>query len=46
MDPGAWHVAQLNVGILRAPIDSPRLAGFVEMLDPINAIADRTPGFV
>jgi hypothetical protein len=41
-----WHLAQLNVGVLRAPIDGPELAGFVELLDPINAIADRTPGFV
>jgi hypothetical protein len=41
-----WHLAQLNVGVLRAPIDAPELAGFVELLDPINELADRTPGFV
>ncbi len=46
MDPAPWHLAQLNVGVLRAPLDSPQLAGFVEALDPINALADRTPGFV
>ena len=28
------------------PIDSPALAGFVEALEPINALADASPGFV
>jgi hypothetical protein len=46
MTESRWRLAQLNVGVLRAPVDSPRLAGFVEMLDPINALAERTPGFV
>ena len=32
--------------MLRAPITSPEIAGFVEQLDPINAIADTSPGFV
>jgi hypothetical protein len=46
MAPRGWHVAQVNVATLRAPIDSPQLADFVALLDPINALADRTPGFV
>jgi hypothetical protein len=41
-----WQLAQINVARFRAPIDSPLLAGFVEMLDPINALADVAPGFV
>jgi hypothetical protein len=41
-----YHVAQVNVGLLAAPIDSPRLAGFVAMLPVINALADASPGFV
>ena len=41
-----WHLAQLNVGRLRAPIDDPMIAEFKEALDRINALADRTPGFV
>lgn len=40
------HVAQLNVSRLRAPIESAELAGFVALLDPINALADAAPGFV
>src|SRR5919202_7059852 len=41
-----WHLAQLNIGRLRAPTDDPALAEFMANLDPINALADRTPGFV
>src|SRR5690606_1494344 len=41
-----YHVAQLNIGRLRAPLDSPQLAAFVEALEPVNALADRAPGFV
>jgi hypothetical protein len=42
----AHELAQVNIGRLRAPIDSDRLKGFVELLDPINAVADQSPGFV
>jgi len=41
-----FHLAQINVGRTLAPLDSPQLAGFVERLDDINALADRSPGFV
>jgi len=41
-----WHIAQLNVGRILAPLDSPQLAGFVNQLDEINALADASPGFV
>ncbi|HEX6568001.1 MAG TPA: DUF3291 domain-containing protein [Acidimicrobiales bacterium] len=40
------HLAQVNIGRLRAPLDSPESAGFVAALDPINALADAAPGFV
>ena len=40
------HLAQLNVARLLAPLDSPELAGFVEALEPVNAVADGAPGFV
>ena len=43
--PG-WQVAQVNIARFKAPIDSPLIAGFVERLDPINALADDAPGFV
>ena len=40
------HLAQINVGRLRAPIDSPLIAPFVEALARINALAEGQPGFV
>ena len=42
----AYQLAQCNIGRLRAPLDSPTLAGFVAGLEPINQLADATPGFV
>lgn len=41
-----WHLAQVNVGRLLAPVDDPLIAEFVAGLDRINALADRAPGFV
>ena len=41
-----YHLAQVNIGRPVAPLDSPRLAGFVNQLDEVNAIADAAPGFV
>lgn len=40
------HLAQLNVGRLRRPLDALESAGFVDGLKPINALADAAPGFV
>lgn len=40
------HIAQFNVARLLAPLESPQTADFVAALDPINALADGTPGFV
>jgi hypothetical protein len=41
-----WHLAQLNIGRLRAEVDDPSIAEFMDNLDPINALAEATPGFV
>ena len=40
------HLAQLNVASMRAPLESPVMADFVANLDRVNALADRSPGFV
>jgi Domain of unknown function (DUF3291) len=40
------HLAQLNVGRAKAPLDSETMAEFMALLDPINELADRSPGFV
>ena len=42
----AWHLAQVNIARMLAPLDSPVMAGFVAKLDELNALADRSPGFV
>jgi Domain of unknown function (DUF3291) len=42
----SWHLAQVNVATLLAPITSPQLSGFVARLEEINALADGAPGFV
>ncbi|HYJ60260.1 MAG TPA: DUF3291 domain-containing protein [Actinomycetota bacterium] len=44
-DP-AWHLAQINIGRLLAPVDDPLIADFVAALEPVNALADASPGFV
>jgi hypothetical protein len=41
-----WQLAQVNVALPREPLDAPLLADFVAALDPINALADNSPGFV
>jgi hypothetical protein len=39
-------LAQLNIGRLLAATDSPIVAEFMEALDEVNALAERSPGFV
>ena len=40
------HLAQINIGRMRGPLDGPVMGGFVARLDEINALADGSPGFV
>lgn len=46
MTDDGWHLAQINVGRLAAPQGDPRVQGFFNELDRINALADASPGFV
>lgn len=46
MSDPRWQLAQLNVGRLLAPVESPAIAEFVAALEPINELADASPGFV
>jgi Domain of unknown function (DUF3291) len=43
--PG-YELAQMNVGIIKGPMDSPVMADFAANLERINALAERSPGFV
>jgi hypothetical protein len=40
------QLALLNVARMRAPLDDPQMAGFVDNLERINRLADESPGFV
>ena len=40
------NLAQLNVARLKYPFEDPRVADFADNLDRINALADRSDGFV
>ncbi len=41
-----YHLAQVNIGRVKAPPEDPLMAAFMNRLDEINALADVTPGFV
>jgi len=41
-----WHLAQMNVATARFDLDDPRIADFMNRLDEINALAEKSPGFV
>ena len=40
------HLAVFNIARLRAPMDDPLIDDFRNNLDPINALAESSPGFV
>src|SRR3954451_14263873 len=41
-----YHLAQMNIARMRAPLDDPIMAGFMNKLEEINALADGSNGFV
>jgi 3-oxoacyl-ACP reductase-like protein len=41
-----YQLAQLNIGVIKAAMDSPVMADFAGNLDRINALAESMPGFV
>ena len=40
------HLAELNIGRIRHPLDDPRMSDFVNNLDLVNGLAERSQGFV
>src|SRR5258708_33188057 len=40
------HLAQINIGRIVAPVDDPKIAGFMAQLDEVNALAEAALGFV
>lgn len=41
-----YHLAQINIARMLAPIEDPIMADFVAQLPTINALAEQSPGFV
>jgi Domain of unknown function (DUF3291) len=41
-----YELAQLNIALLKAPLDSPVLSDFIANLDRINELAENSPGYV
>ncbi|MYW67551.1 DUF3291 domain-containing protein [Streptomyces sp. SID8379] len=41
-----YQLAQVNIGRLTAPLDAPEIKDFTNNLDPVNAVADASDGFV
>ncbi len=46
MQTNHYHLAQINIARVRAPLDDPQMADFVAQLDAINMLAEQSPGFV
>ena len=46
MTDATHHLAQYNVARLVAPLNDPRISDFVNDLDRVNQLGDRSPGFV
>jgi hypothetical protein len=42
----AYELAQLNIAVMKEPLESPGMADFVANLERINALAENSPGFV
>jgi Domain of unknown function (DUF3291) len=41
-----YELAQLNIAIMKEPLDSPTMADFVANLERVNALAESSPGFL
>jgi Domain of unknown function (DUF3291) len=41
-----YSLAQVNIALMLAPLSDPLMADFVAQLDPVNALADKSPGFI
>ena len=44
--PAGHYLAELNIATSVADLENPAMAGFMNALDAVNAIAERSPRFV
>ncbi|NJC28082.1 DUF3291 domain-containing protein [Neolewinella antarctica] len=40
------HIAEINIARMQAPLDADSMKEFRDFLDPVNALAESSPGFV
>ena len=41
-----WHLAQVNIARLRAPLNDPQLVVLAARVDEMNVLAEQSPGYV
>ncbi|HSR53708.1 MAG TPA: DUF3291 domain-containing protein [Acidobacteriota bacterium] len=41
-----YQLGQLNIALMKHPLDAPEMADFVNNLDRINTLAESAPGFI
>ena len=46
LDQQNYYLAQINVALMKAPIEAPIMAEFAAALNEVNAVAEQSPGFV
>ena len=46
MTTSLFHLAQMNIARMRAPLEDPIMAEFVAQLEHVNSLAENSPGFV
>lgn len=45
-ETSVYHLAQINIAHLVAPVDDPKVADFINALDEINRLAEHSKGFI
>ena len=46
LHPQDSYLAQMNIALMKAPIEDPVMTEFAAALNKVNAIADQSPGFI
>lgn len=46
LHPQKYYLAQINIALMKAPLEDPIMAEFAAALNQVNAVADQSPGFI
>lgn len=46
MKVNGYHLAQVNIARMRAPLEDPIMKGFVSQIEHVNKLAENSPGFI